>query len=171
MNRVAKFEKVSEKQYIADYLNTFKGGEENFIKNDIYSNIVLPARSTSGSAGYDFVTPIGFTLKPGETIKIPSGIRCKMNEDYVLILFPRSSLGFKYRLQIDNTIPVIDSDYYNADNEGHIFIKLTNDSKEDKVINVSAGDKIVQGIFLQYGITEDDNVDVNRTGGLGSTGR
>ena len=84
MNRVAKFEKVSEKQYIADYLNIFKGGNENFIKENIYSKIVLPARSTSGSAGYDFVSPIGFTLKPGETIKIPSGIRCKMNNDYVL---------------------------------------------------------------------------------------
>ena len=78
-------------------------------------------------------------------------------------------LGFKYRLQLNNTVGIIDSDYYYSDNEGHIFSKLTNDSREGKTVEISAGDGFMQGIFVEYGITLDDCVDNVRNGGFGST--
>ena len=173
--RIAKFEKVSYEQFEKDYCDAF--GEEiptgpaRMHLKAVYERIGLPRRATKGSAGYDFETPISFELKPSETIKIPTGIRCEMNEEWVLLMFPRSSLGFKYRTQMDNTIPVVDSDYAFAKNEGHIFIKITNDSKNGKTVKLNAGDKFCQGIFVQYGITEDDVAKTERTGGFGSTGK
>lgn len=138
----------------------------------LYKNIELPTRATSGSAGYDFKCPLAcFTLHPGETIKIPTGIRVKIDEGWFLGIFPRSSLGFKYRVQLDNTIGVIDSDYYNSDNEGHIFVKLTNDGKADKTVAISAGDAFAQGIFLPFGITYNDEATGIRNGGFGSTNK
>ena len=110
-----------------------------------------------------------FDLKPGETVKIPTGIRVSMREDWVLCIFPRSGLGFKYRLQMNNTVGIIDSDYYFSDNEGHIFVKLTNDTNEERTISIVQGSGMVQGIFFQYGITEDDHVNEVRNGGFGST--
>ncbi len=169
MNKIAKFEKVSRAQFLADWLDTF-GGEEA-VAERIYEEIKLPKRATTGSAGYDFYSPLAFELKPGETIKIPTGIRASMREDYVLMVFPRSSLGFKFRLQLNNTVGIIDSDYYFSDNEGHIFIKLTNDSNEGKVLTLAAGNGFAQGIFLPFGITEDDDVTEIRNGGFGSTTR
>ena len=100
--------------------------------HDIYENIRLPRRATAGSAGYDFFAPADITLKPGETVKIPTGIRVWMEPEWVLKCYPRSGLGFKYRLQLNNTVGIIDSDYYYSDNEGHIFSKITNDSNEEK---------------------------------------
>ena len=129
----------------------------------------LPERKTSGSAGYDFYSPVDFSLAPGETIKIPTGIRVRIDDGWVLKIYPRSGLGFKFRLQLNNTVGIIDSDYYNSDNEGHIFIKITNDSKEGKTVSVKAGEGFAQGIFLEYGITEDDDVVNIRNGGFGST--
>lgn len=167
MERIAKFEKVSKGQFLKDWLDTF-GGDETAAEL-VYENLKLPKRATKGSAGYDFYSPLNFTLKPGETIKIPSGIRASMREDYVLMLFPRSGLGFKFRLQLNNTVGIIDSDYYYSDNEGHIFIKLTNDSNEGKVLEQAAGTGFAQGIFLPFGITEDDDVTEIRNGGFGST--
>ena len=167
MNRIAKFEKVSEARFVADWLDTF-GGEEADAKK-VYEELKLPKRATTGSAGYDFYSPLAFTLKPGETIKIPTGIRASMREDYVLMVFPRSGLGFKFRLQLNNTVGIIDSDYYFSDNEGHIFIKVTNYSNEGKVMELAAGNGFAQGIFLPFGITEDDEVTEIRNGGFGST--
>lgn len=169
MRRIAKFYKVSKEQFVNDYKDTFGGSDEEII--NIYNSIELPKRATSGSAGYDFYTPVAFTLNPGETIKIPTGIRAQMEEDWVLMVFPRSGLGFKYRLQLNNTVGIIDSDYYNSDNEGHIFIKITNDSNEGKIIELEAGKGFAQGLFVPYGITQDDDCDELRNGGFGSTGR
>lgn len=169
MNRIAKFEKVSFNQFYKDYIDTFGEYEEEQVK-EIYDNIVLPKRATKGSAGYDFHTPVKFTLQPGETIKIPTGIRAKMETGWVLKLYPRSGLGFKYRLQLNNTVGIIDSDYFYSDNEGHIFAKLTNDSNEGKTVCVNACDGFMQGIFVQYGITIDDDAEGIRNGGFGSTG-
>ena len=166
MKRIAKFEKVS--------LNQFKTGFDNIPEEQIteyYNNIKLPKRATAGSAGYDFFMPYNLTLKPHETAKIPTGIRAKMNVEYVLKLYPRSGLGFKYRLQLNNTVGIIDSDYYYSDNEGHIFAKITNDSNEEKVVELKAGDGFMQGIFLEYGITIDDDVTDKRNGGFGSTSK
>ncbi len=167
MERIAKFEKVSRKQFIADWLDTFGG--DAAAAEQIYEKINLPKRATKGSAGYDFYSPLTFSLNPGETIKIPTGIRANMREDYVLMIFPRSGLGFKFRLQLNNTVGIIDSDYYYSDNEGHIFIKLTNDSNEGKKLELAAGNGFAQGIFLAFGVTEDDEVTEIRNGGFGST--
>ncbi|RHM61303.1 dUTP diphosphatase [Coprobacillus sp. AF33-1AC] len=168
MKKIAKFYKVSKEQFLNDFKDSFPQYDENTILN-IYESISLPKRATKGSAGYDFYTPIDIELKPGETIKIPTGIRVYIDSSWVLGLYPRSGLGFKYRLQLNNTVGIIDSDYYNSDNEGHIFVKLTNDSNEDKTVTVKAGQGIVQGIFFEYGIVEDDDVTDERNGGFGST--
>lgn len=162
MKRIAKFEKVS--------LDQFKQGCPNSRAQEVYNNIKLPARATSGSAGYDFFAPFDIDLKAGETAKIPTGIRVKIAEGWLLSLYPRSGLGFKFRLQLDNTVGIIDSDYYFSDNEGHIFAKITNDSREGKALHIDAGSGFMQGIFTEYGITEDDDADGVRNGGFGSTG-
>lgn len=164
MKRIAKFEKVSEKQFSEGFFDSF-----NKTFSTEYEEIKLPIRATKGSAGYDFFSPVDFTLAPGETIKIPTGIRVRIDEGWVLKIYPRSGLGFKYRLQLNNTVGIIDSDYYNSDNEGHIFIKITNDSKDGKTVTVKKGEGFAQGIFLEYGITEDDDVSEIRNGGFGST--
>ena len=168
MERIAKFEKVSYEQFYKDFKETFPLYSDNEIK-DIYDNIKLPKRATTGSAGYDFFSPIDITLRKNETIKIPTGIRAQIDDGYVLLMFPRSGLGFKYRLQLNNTIGVIDSDYYKALNEGHIMIKITNDSNEGKALDIKAGEGFAQGIFMQYGIVEDDDAKDIRVGGFGST--
>lgn len=164
MKRIAKFEKVSEKQFKDGFLDCFG---KNVQKE--YEEIKLPRRATSGSAGYDFYSPIDFSLAPGESIKIPTGVRVRIDDGWVLKIYPRSGLGFKFRLQLNNTVGIIDSDYYNSDNEGHIFIKITNDSKEGKTVAVKKGEGFAQGIFVEYGITEDDDVTDVRNGGFGST--
>lgn len=170
MNKIAKFEKVSYEQFKKDYIDCFNEESDEKIK-EIYDNIKLPKRATKGSAGYDFYSPITFTLKPCETIKIPTGIRVKIEDGWFLANFPRSGLGFKYRLQLNNTVGIIDADYYNALNEGHIMSKLTNDSKENKEVLITAGNGFIQGIFLPFGVTVDDESDEIRTGGFGSTSK
>ena len=158
-----KFEKVSFEQYAKLSI-----GDDVDIRNE-YDNIKLPKRATIGSAGYDFFAPFSFKLEVGETIKIPTGIRVLLDDDKFLAIYPRSGLGFKYRIQLDNTVGIIDSDYSQSDNEGHIFIKLTNDGKENKSININKGDAIAQGVIQQYFITEDDDTTGRRNGGFGST--
>lgn len=170
MKRIAKFEKVSLEQFVLSVKDFLPSLSEEEIKV-IYEQIKLPKRATKLSAGYDFYSYSKLVLKPNQTLKVPTGIRCKMDEDYVLFLAPRSSLGFKYRLQLDNTIGVIDSDYYKAKNEGHIFIKITNDTKEEKEVLINEFEAFAQGIFLQYGITVDDDTDEERIGGFGSTNK
>ena len=168
MKRIAKFEKVSFEQFLEGWGNTLEITDEKNIR-DIYDAVRLPERATAGSAGYDFFAPVSITLKPGETIKIPTGIRVWMEPEWVLKCYPRSGLGFKYRLQLNNTVGIIDSDYYYSDNEGHIFAKITNDSNEDKTLSLKAGEGFMQGIFVEYGITLDDDARGVRNGGFGST--
>ena len=155
MYKIAKFEKVSLTEFIKSS------------NKSLYEDIRLPKRATTGSAGYDFFAPDTFSLKAGETIKIPTGVRVKIDDGCVLNIYPRSSLGFKYRIRLDNTVGIIDSDYYYADNEGHIFIKMTNCGKEDVVLE--KGKAFAQGVFTPYGITVDDDATEKRTGGFGST--
>ncbi len=166
MQRIARFHKVSYEQFKKDWIDTF--GEEEGIK-EIYESINLPRRATAGSAGYDFYAPVDFVVKPGESVKIPTGIRVEMEEGWVLKCYPRSGLGFKYRLQLNNTVGIIDSDYFYSDNEGHMFAKITNDTNEDKTVELVQGAGFMQGIFVEYGITVDDKVTEVRNGGFGST--
>ena len=168
MEKVAKFEKVSLGQYEKDFKDKIGEGQDI---NKVYADIIFPKRATVGSAGYDFFAPIEITLAPNETITVPTGIRAKINEGYVLLIYPRSGLGFKYRLQLDNTVGVIDADYYGAKNEGHILVKITNDSKENKTLTIPKGTGFAQGIFMPFGITVDDTVSDIREGGMGSTTR
>ncbi len=168
MRRIAKFHKVSKEQFLEGIQGDFPHySEEDIIK--MYDTIQLPTRATSGSAGYDIKAPFDITLSPGTTIKIPTGIRVEMEEDWVLKLYPRSGLGFKFRLQLNNTVGIIDSDYFHSDNEGHIFVKITNDSNEGKTVELKAGEGFAQGIFIEYGITVDDDAQGVRNGGFGST--
>ena len=161
MHRIARFMKVSRARFDADWRECFP---------DIpapYDALILPRRATAGSAGYDFYAPLAFALEPGETVKIPTGVRAAIEPGWVLMLFPRSGLGFKYRMQLNNTVGVVDSDYFNARNEGHIFVKLTNAG--DRALRVEASDAFAQGVFLPFGITEDDAAGGDRVGGFGST--
>lgn len=166
MQRVAQFEKVSFNQFDKDFKDTYG---DQYDVNAVYESIKLPKRATSGSAGYDFYAPVDIELKAGETAKIPTGIRVKILDNWVLKVYPRSGLGFKFRLQLNNTVGIIDSDYYGSSNEGHIFIKITNDTNEGKTVNVKAGEGFAQGIFVEYGITFDDEASEKRDGGFGST--
>ena len=158
MKRIARFEKVSFEQFAKD---------SGIDDRKLYDEIELPERATRGSAGYDFHIPFDLELKAGETCRVSTGIRVRIDEGWVLQIFPRSSLGFRYRLQLDNTVGIIDADYYHALNEGHIMIKVTNNG--DKDLSLKKGDRFAQGIFLAYGITEDDEASKERTGGFGST--
>lgn len=153
---MTKFEKVTAAQYVKD-----GGGEGD------YDGIILPKRATAGSAGYDFFAPVRLDIAAGETVRIATGIRCQMDNDRVLAIFPRSGLGFKFKLALDNTVGIIDADYYGADNEGHIMIKMTN--RGDKDLSVEKGKAFAQGIFLAYYLTDDDDASGVRTGGFGST--
>ena len=166
MKRVAKFEKVSFEEFKKNVIKLFNGVSDVYL-NNIFDSIKIPKRATKFSAGYDFYSPFDFTLHPGDTIKIPTGIRCGMNTSWVLMIYPRSGLGFKYKVRLDNTVGVVDADYYFSDNEGHIFIKITNEG--DQVVRIKQGDAFAQGIFMEYGITEDDHVEDTRNGGFGST--
>ena len=163
-----KFEKVSFEQFLESMSKLYP----ELTKEDIqwmYDDLKLPERSTKSSAGYDFKAPFSFELLSQNTILIPTGIRAIMPEDVVLKIYPRSGLGFKFREQLANTVGIIDSDYQFSDNEGHIMLKITNDSKEPKTMSVERGKGFAQGIFTHYLVTDDDSADGIRNGGWGST--
>lgn len=168
-----RFEKVSRKQYEKD------AAENNFYHKEAphsiplrecpYEDIKLPVRATKKSAGYDFFAPCTFTLAPGDTIKLATGIRVRLDDDKFLMCAPRSGHGFKARIQLDNTIGIIDADYYESSNEGHIHVKLTNDSHTGKTITVKKGEGMMQAIILSYFKVDDDDSTQVRDGGFGST--
>lgn len=168
MNKIAKFEKVSYEQFAQDWKKTQYNYRDDEIK-DIYDKIVLPKRSTIGSAGYDFYLPDSIGLSESDYVLIPTGIRCEINDGWMLSLFPRSGHGFKYGIHLANTVGVIDADYAFADNEGHIMVKLVNDSVLRQDINFSRHTAFCQGIFIPFGITVDDESEGVRRGGFGST--
>lgn len=162
--RTRGFEKISQDQYLKD-VSDFG----DILKE--YEDIKLPQRATAKSSGYDFYSVCDFLLVPGQTIKLPTGLKVYMQDDEELLIFPRSSVGFKYKIKIDNTIGKVDSDYFNnSSNEGHIWVKLTNTG--DQVWNVKKGDAIVQGSFYKY-LTVDNDIPVSeqRVGGIGSTNK
>ena len=171
--RIAQFEKVSFKEFKTRMKECIPEDKISPGKyREIYNNIILPTRKTIGSAGYDFTVPFDFELAPGETIKIPTGIKCKMKPSWVLLLSVRSGCG-QYRIQLDDTIPAIDSDYHNCiRNEGDIIVKLTNDNREKITVSFNKNTSFIQGFFFQYGVTMNDwrIKKQKRQGGFGSTG-
>lgn len=169
MKRVGKFEKVSYNQFYEAMSEIFDTEYKDEFIEEAYEKLSLPERATSGSAGYDFKAPFSFELHPGETMKIPTGIRVKIDDGWWLGCLPRSGLGFKYRLQLNNVLGVIDADYFYSDNEGHIFAKVINDSRDGKTVSVEAGSGFMQAIFIPYGITYSDDASGVRNGGMGST--
>lgn len=133
-------------------------------------DIVLPKRGTAFSAGYDFRTIEEVKIEPGEKKMVSTGVKAQMEDDDVLLVVPRSSVGVKKGIRLANTIGVIDADYFNnPQNDGHIMICLENTSKDEVVF--PKGERIAQGIFVKYEKTDDDDVKVTRQGGYGSTGR
>ncbi len=174
MNRIAQFEKVSFEQFYTAAKDLIASGLANEATEEkireIYDNITLPHRSTKDSAGYDIHSTVSAEMYANQTLMIPTGIRVKIDEGWFMACFPRSGLGFKYRLQLNNTVGIVDGDYYYSDNEGHIFLKLTNATNEGKKLTIERGDRIAQAIFLPYGITYNDDASGTRNGGMGSTG-
>lgn len=155
-----KFEKISYAQFKKDNLDVFIG----------YEQLKLPKRATKYSAGYDIFSTRSFELKPRQSILLPTGIKAQLDCDKVLVIAPRSGQGFKYKVQLYNTVGIIDADFYNNEkNEGHMWVKLYNDSPDGETLSITAGDAICQGIILPYFTVEGDNVDDVRTGGFGST--
>lgn len=153
-----KFEKISKSEFLKD------------VPDANYDDIILPKRSTLNSAGYDFYSVISFTLSLGERRVIPTGIKVSMNSNEFLSIYIRSSLGFKWNIRMCNQVGIIDADYYNnSENEGHIFVCLMNEG--DKVLEIKKGDRIVQGIFMPFLITDDDKTTDIRMGGIGSTNK
>lgn len=137
---------------------------------DLYEEYKLPKRGTMYSAGYDFFAIKDYTIKPGEIVKIPTGYKAQFERDEMLLLVVRSSIGFKWNVRMTNQLGVIESDYYNnQDNEGHMFVSLQNHGDKDFVIN--KGDAYIQGIFTKFLITDDDSVTTKRIGGFGSTNK
>ena len=149
---------ISIEQYMKDY----KG-----IRKE--ATTILPKRATKGSAGYDCFAPFNIELKPMEEIKVPTGIKSYMKNGEVLMAFPRSGLGFKYYCRIANTIGVIDKDYIESDNEGHIFIKIRNEGNKDMIIK--KGEAMCQFIFMPFLLADGDSFKNGnkRNGGFGST--
>ena len=165
MNEInASFSRVSYKQFS----NDFPSLKEEEIKN-AYDSIKIPERGTSNSAGYDFFSPFSFYLEPNTEILIPTGIRCNMPDGYFLLIAPRSGLGSKNRFQLNNTIGIIDSDYYYSENEGHIMLKMIYDSRNQKSLYIERGKGIAQGIILKYYTINNDSATGIRNGGFGST--
>ena len=156
---VAKFHKVSYEQFKKDFFDCFN-------KNVIITDFGIVLDESGFETG---VRKIYDSIKLPKRGKIPTGIRCRIDNDWVLKCYPRSGLGFKYRMQLNNTVGIIDSDYFGADNEGHIMAKITNDTNEGKTIEIESGKGFMQGIFVEYGITVDDDAVEIRNGGFGST--
>lgn len=165
-----KFEKISEAQFFKDFAEYIS--DEALDTRDaltVYNTIKLPQRATKGSAGYDIFAPYDIEIPPKGTVKIPTGIRVYLDDDKFLAVYPRSGLGFKYKMQLYNSIAVIDSDYIFSDNEGHIWCKFYNDSPDGKTITIKQGEGMCQGIIQQFFKVEDDETDGIRNGGMGST--
>ena len=155
------FEKISLEQFKKDVVDNI----------ELYEEYIIPKRATKFSAGYDFYALYDYVLKPGEIKKIPTGIKARMQEDEVLLLLDRGSMGFKYNVRFCNQIGVIDSDYYNnKENEGHMWIRIQNEG--DKDYSVKKGEGMCQGIFIKYLTTDNENeIENKRQGGFGSTNK
>lgn len=174
------FEKITYDQWIKDMTKYFGGLDEKTTEevSNMYKDIKLPKRATKHSAGYDFFIPANLLIPMEENVVIPTGIRwvCDKEEDKnkVLSIYPRSGLGFKTGIHLMNTVGIIDADYYEADNEGHIMIKMCNPmglhTNPRGNIEIKIGEAFAQGIISEfYTCDNEEKVETQRTGGMGST--
>lgn len=167
-----RFEKISLEQFTKDYKRL---DEFEYVPHSIqqaYDNIKLPRQGTEKSMGMDFFAPYEFCIPHRQSITVMTGVRWKVNDidsNVGMLIFPRSGMGFKYGVRLSNTVGVIDADYCNADNEGHILIRMYNPSWDDIVIR--CGEAFAQGIILPYIICDGAESDSIRIGGFGSTTR
>ena len=170
------FEKITREQWVKDMVNLYhleSPTEENFREiNKLYDGIKLPKRATKYSAGYDFYASGDVVIPSGGSYIIPTGIRwvCDKEEDKnkVLQIYPRSGIGFKTGVRLMNTVGIIDADYWEGNNEGHIMLKLYNPT--DSPLHVKDGEAIVQGVITEYHTCDDEEEIVEkRMGGMGST--
>lgn len=158
-----RFEKVKFEEFNKYFENVSEEGMK-----EIYDALPLPKRSTKKSAGYDFHLPINLTLEPNQSIIIPTGIKIYLDSNKKLSIYPRSGLGFQYFVRIANTVGIIDADYVdNPKNEGHILVKIRNEGEEIMSLNIF--DRFCQGCIERYYIVDDDDVQTERTGGIGHT--
>jgi dUTP pyrophosphatase len=165
MSKIRGFEEVT-KEKCQNYrdVNVEQLGNHRF-----YADIKLPVRATAHSAGYDFFMPVDTMLLPGKKTIIWSDVKAYMQEDEVLELHIRSSLGVKQGIILSNITGIVDSDYYgNKGNDGNIGFALLNTSGVG--VQIKKGERICQGIFQKYYITDDDKtLSEQRVGGVGST--
>ena len=132
--------------------------------------VIIPERKTAKSAGYDIValTNEDVYLSPGQSVNLATGLKACMEDDEVMLLFIRSSLGIKKGITLSNSCAVIDADYYNnPDNDGHFILNVINTSNE--VQCVPARSRVAQAVFVEYLTVDDDNATGERIGGIGST--
>lgn len=170
MDRIAEFYKVSFNQFKKDYIAINGEGVDELTLKTMYDEIKLPKRATTGSAGYDFYLPYAISLKAGEEITIPTGIRFECQQDYAMLFMSKSGLGTKSRLQLNTCVSLIDSDYFYSDNEGHILARVIHDSRDNSaLLNLPAGKSFLQGVFVKFGVTKSDDAQGVRNGGFGST--
>ena len=165
---MSHFEKVSFEQWKADC--GVKGLAESGLR-EWYDAIKLPKQATAASAGCDFFMPFSLNFEGGSSFRIATGIRWvtdgEGDKGKVLLILPRSGLGFRYGIRLTNTVGVIDADYCNSDNEGHIIISLENPSTSN--VQLPEGKAFCQGIVVNYEIPEGSESDAERSGGFGST--
>lgn len=161
-----RFRFVSTDRFLKDLDQALKDYPDVTVDVDRMVHL-KPKRATKGSMGYDFFAPFSFTLRPGEALMVPTGIRALMPSMCGMLCFPRSSLGTKHGIRLANTVAVIDSDYCEAENEGHIMFKLVNGGDHD--VTIERGQAFMQGVITLYLTMDDDNTVTTRSGGFGST--
>lgn len=163
------FEKISFTQWCSDV--SFANVDESTVCK-WYDNIKIPQQGSKYSMGCDFFLPMDIVINKDDEVKIPTGIRmvsdCDEDYKFGMLLIPRSGLGTKYGIRIKNTIGVIDADYFQSDNEGHIFAILVNPSKQ-KEISLDNGQAFMQGVVVPFIIPSGSESDKQRNGGFGST--
>lgn len=161
---------IFERRILSSRMRGFEVVRPDAIKGELApEEISIPKRGTANSACYDFFLNEDIVIKAGDRLTVFSNIKAYMLPDEVLMVYPRSSSGIKFGLELANTVGVVDSDYYsNSDNDGNIGFFIVNTS--DKDAKFLRGDRIVQAMFQKILIADEDSfLNEKRFGGYGST--
>ena len=134
--------------------------------------INLPVRKTKHAAGYDVEAAEDVVIppfKPGmKPTLVKTGLKAYCEPDEFYMLCNRSSNPGKRGLVLANSVGIIDSDYYeNEDNDGHFMYAYYNFFDHD--VEIKKGDVVGQAIFMKYLTVDNDNAEGIRKGGFGST--